>query len=165
MAKKKGDFVLIHRRITEWEWYKDGNTYRVFLHLIYRANWKPGRFRGIPIQRGQLVTSYPSLMYDLGLTLQEVRTAFLHLESTHEITREKIPEGLIITVKNYDRYQVINTQINTRSTHDQHTINTDRIKEQVSPSVIQEGNKESLFDSNEKTDDEWERMVDEDGII
>lgn len=38
---KKGNFVYIHRKIMDWEWYKDPNTFRVFLHLILRANWKP----------------------------------------------------------------------------------------------------------------------------
>lgn len=31
---KKGNFVYIHRKIMDWEWYKDPNTFRVFYTLF-----------------------------------------------------------------------------------------------------------------------------------
>lgn len=40
----KGNYIIIHRRIMDWEWYRNGNTFRVFMHCLLRANWKEGRF-------------------------------------------------------------------------------------------------------------------------
>lgn len=151
----------------KWEWYKDSNTFRVFLHLILRANWKPGKYKGRQILRGQTFTSYRSLSEELNLSTQEIRTAFAHLESTGEVTRKKYPDGLIITVKNYDRYQQSNTPsnttFNTLSTGEQHAINNDRrniknnkeLNKNAAPSESPKKEPAPL------TDEEWEAMSDE----
>lgn len=157
---KKGNFVYIHRKIMDWEWYKDPNTFRVFLHLILRANWKPARYKGRQIMRGQTFASYRTLGEELDLSVQELRTALDHLEATGEATRKQYPDGLIITVKNYDLYQPSNTLINTLSTDDQHAINNDRIKDNKLPKK----EKNIPSDSEEISDEEWGRMMD-DGTI
>jgi hypothetical protein len=33
-------WIKIHRSILEWEWYEDTNTFRLFMHLILKANHK-----------------------------------------------------------------------------------------------------------------------------
>ena len=33
-------WVKLFEKITEWEWYKDSNTARVFFHLLVKANYK-----------------------------------------------------------------------------------------------------------------------------
>ena len=30
-------WIKLHRKITEWEWYSDANTFRVFMHLLLTA--------------------------------------------------------------------------------------------------------------------------------
>ena len=30
-------WIKIHRKITEWEWYDDVNTFRLFMHLILKS--------------------------------------------------------------------------------------------------------------------------------
>ena len=52
-----GDYIIISRKIMEWEWYKDLNTKVLFLHMLIKANWKEGRFRGIDVPRGAFVSS------------------------------------------------------------------------------------------------------------
>ena len=122
----KGNYVKIYRNITKWAWYKNSNTKAVFLHCIIRANWKPGNFEGREIQRGQFVTSLKSMAAETGLTVDEVRTALKHLNFTQEITQEKIPQGLIITVKNWRQYQDVPTQIPTAIPQDSHRIPNNR---------------------------------------
>ena len=46
-------FILIHRKITNWEWYSDTNVFCAFLHCIFLANWEDKKWRGITIKRGQ----------------------------------------------------------------------------------------------------------------
>ena len=32
-------FVAFPRGLTDWEWYTDANTARVYFHLLLSANW------------------------------------------------------------------------------------------------------------------------------
>lgn len=115
---RKG-YVKIHRSITEWEWYNDANTVRVFLHLLFTANFVESEFKGEKIMPGQCVVSLDGLAKTLGLTKQQVRTTLCHLQSTREITQVKRPFGSIISIENWGRYQgnqhKNHTQINTES--------------------------------------------------
>ena len=83
----EGNFVKISRSLLYWGWYTNVNTKCLFLHCILNANWKPGDFQGIHCQRGQFISSIEKLSQQTGLTIQQVRTALKHLESTGEITR------------------------------------------------------------------------------
>lgn len=97
--------IKIDRRILEWEWYKDLNTCRLFFHLLLRANWKDGRFQGMEIPRGSLVTSYNNLAAETGLSVKNVRTALKHLETTEEVAVNRHPKFSVVTIKNYNLYQ------------------------------------------------------------
>jgi len=116
-------FILLYRQITEWEWYQNPNTFRVFLHVLLKANFTDGRFEGREVKRGQLITSLPKLSVQTKLTIQQVRTALKHLVSTGEITDEGNSQYRIITVVKYDDYQKDNRQNNSQSTDDQQTDN------------------------------------------
>lgn len=122
-------FILIHRKLLEWEWYPNKNDKLLWLHCLLKANWKDGRFMGIDVPRGSFVTSLNSLAKETGLTKQQIRTSLEHLKSTHEITHTTTSNYSIITINKYNEYQIDNTQINTQVTHEQHTSNTNRIKE------------------------------------
>lgn len=102
---KAGGFITLHRKMTEWEWYKDANTKALFLHLLLTANFADTRFLGKLIKRGQVVTSFPSLASETGLSIQNVRTALKHLISTGEVTDKSTRQYRIITVVKYDEYQ------------------------------------------------------------
>lgn len=117
-------FIKLHRKITEWEWYKNPNTFRVFLHCLLSANFTDGRFEGREIKRGQFVTSLPTLAKQTLLSIQQVRTALDHLKSTGEITDSSCTKYRIITVVKYDSYQCDNRQNNSQSTDNQQTSNS-----------------------------------------
>ena len=114
-----GGYVQLHRKIVEWEWYKNPNTFRVFLHLLLMANYVDGRFEGQEVKRGQLITSLPNLASETMLTVQQVRTALNHLKSTGEITDKIFPKYRMITVVKYGEYQQDNRQVNSQATGNQ----------------------------------------------
>ena len=118
-----GGHIKIDRRILEWEWYSDINTCRLFIHLLLKANWKDGRFQGTEVPRGSLVTSYNSLAKQTGLSVQNVRTAIKHLILTGEITSKQQAKFTVITVKNYDKYQLDNRVTNNLLTENQQASN------------------------------------------
>ena len=103
-------FIVINRKILNWEWYRDTNTLRLFIHCLLKANWKDGKFEGKVISRGSFVTSLAKLSEELStdkqvFTIRNVRTAIKHLETTGEITNESYSKFRIITINNYDKYQ------------------------------------------------------------
>ncbi len=54
-------FVAIPRGLTDWEWYSEPNTARLFIHLLLTANWSQKQWQGITIHPGELVTSQSQL--------------------------------------------------------------------------------------------------------
>ena len=105
------DYVKISRKILDWEWYTDTNTKVLFLHILLKANWKPGRFQGTEVPRGSLVTSQQNMAMETGLTIKNVRTALKHLENTGEVAVKRHPKFSVITVKNYNQYQSSGSQM------------------------------------------------------
>lgn len=104
----------------EWRWYQDANTFRIFVHMIMKANIRDHDFEGITIHRGELATSLPSLSNDLKISIQSCRTALNHLKSTGEVTCRKYPHYQVITIVNYELYQ---SSLTGRSTGGQQSTN------------------------------------------
>lgn len=98
-------YIKLHRKMLTWEWYTDANTFRVFMHCLFMANWKDARFKGYEIPRGSFVTSYPQLARQTKLSVKNVRTALEHLKTTGEVAVKTTSQFSIITVNNYCKYQ------------------------------------------------------------
>jgi len=116
-------FIKLHRKMLEWEWYRDTNTLCLFLHCLLIANWKDGRFMGIDIPRGSFVSSYPQLAQQTNMSIQNVRTAINHLKSTGELTVKSHAKFSVFTITNYCQYQDTNTQTNSQLTVSQQATN------------------------------------------
>lgn len=113
-------YIRLYRSFLTWEWYTDGITKDVFLHLILTANWEPKKWKGITVERGQRVYSRASLAREMRLSERNIRTALNHLISTGEVTNQTTPQYSIITIKNYDLYQQPTSEVtNDRPTTDQ----------------------------------------------
>lgn len=94
-------FVAIPRGLTDWEWYSEPNTARLFIHLLLTSNWQEKQWQGITIHPGELVTSRAKLAKQLRMSEQSVRTALMHLQSTNCITSKAGPRYSVITINNY----------------------------------------------------------------
>ena len=98
-------WVKFHRKIEEWEWYTDVNTFKLFFHLILKANHKDKTWKGVEIKRGQLLTGRKQLAKETGLSEQNIKTSIKHLKMTNEVTSKVTNKYSIITITNYDSYQ------------------------------------------------------------
>ena len=98
-------WIKMHRKIMEWEWYTDPNTARLFLHLILSANHKAGSYKGIDIDRGQLITGRNKLSERTGISVRSIRTCLSRLEDTGEISIKPTNKYSLITICNYETYQ------------------------------------------------------------
>lgn len=108
-------FVKLHRSILEWEWYTDHNTCFLFMHLILTANYKPTKFQGKEIPAGSKVTGLNALAGQIPLTISQIRTSLKKLEGTGEIAIKKTNKFSIITIANWEKYQVDDKQIANKS--------------------------------------------------
>lgn len=104
------DYIKLHRSMLGWEWYRNINTKVLFIHMLLKANWKDGKFEGKAIPRGSFVSSIQKLAEETDLTVREVRTGISHLKTTGEVTSKSCSKYTIFTVKNYDSYQISDTQ-------------------------------------------------------
>lgn len=115
-------FVKFDRKIANWRWYHDVNTFKLFFHLIITANYEPKPFENITVQRGQRIASYQSLAAETQMSVQNVRTALNHLISTGEVTRQSTSKYTVFTIVNYNMYQD-NQQTNQQTANKQLTSN------------------------------------------
>ena len=102
---EQSTFIKLDRNIERWRWFKNKNTLIVFLWLLLNANVADHEFEHEIIHRGQVATSLKNVGMTTGLTIREVRTAFLHLKSTGEVTSRSCNRYQVITIVNYDKYQ------------------------------------------------------------
>ena len=98
-------FIVIDRKIVEWEWYLDVNTFKLWLHCLIRANWKDGRFQGIDVPRGSFITSLEHLATETGLSVRNVRTSLEKLEKSGCLTRTSTNKFTVINVLKYREFQ------------------------------------------------------------
>jgi hypothetical protein len=136
-------FIKLHRRFLKWEWYNDINARILFLHCLLRANHEPTTWQGQEIKRGQFITSLSNLAKEVGLSVQQVRTALDKLKITHEITHETTRHNSIISINNWDKWQA------NQHTEQHQNNNRQEIKEEKN---IKEEEEQNAHEKNSSSD-------------
>lgn len=98
-------YVALHRKILDWEWFKDNNMFKLFVYLVLKANHEDQRWNGVVIKRGQLVTGRLKLSQETGISQRTLRTCINRLKSTSELSVKTTNKFSLITIVNYDLYQ------------------------------------------------------------
>lgn len=111
-------FIKLFRSILTWGWYKDTNTFRVFMHILLKAQYYPSEYKGEQIKAGECVFGRKAWSKELGLSEQQIRTAISHLQSTNEITIRATNRFSIISVVKWDFWQMQNGLSTNESTND-----------------------------------------------
>lgn len=144
-------YIYLRKKILDWQWYSDTPTRSVFIHCLLRASWKETEYKGIRYGRGQLIDSNATIAKDLGISIQNVKTAITHLKESGELTSLKIGRTRIITVVKYDLYQQANLSTNPILTSNQPQTNLELTlyKEIKEEKEVKEENKDL---SNDKSD-------------
>ena len=116
-------WIKLHRKLLDWEWMQEPNTFTLFIFLILSANHEDRKWKGIEIKRGQLIAGLKSLNERTKISIQSLRTSLSRLEETGEITKKSTSKYTVITINNYDTYQITDSEINKPSTNHQQAIN------------------------------------------
>lgn len=112
-------WVSIHRQIKKQFWYTKPFVVQLFVHLLLSCNRSKGykvQFFGEEkeLDSGQYWTTLKRLCAETGISVQSIRTALTQLLTTRTITNEKDPQGHIITILNWDKFQST-TRVVTRN--------------------------------------------------
>ena len=110
-------FVVLHRSLLNWGWHSDPATGWLFVNLILLASYAPSEWKGIPLDRGQLITGRKALAKQTGLSERQIRTALEHLKSTGEVTIKATNKYSLITIVNYRKFQDIPSEATSTSTN------------------------------------------------
>jgi hypothetical protein len=119
-------WIKLHRQITDWEWYDDHNTFRLFIHLLLKANHKERSYRGTTIEVGCIMTGRELLSKETGLSVQQIRTCLERLKLTNEITIKSDKQGTIIQVVKYKDYQVLTNESTTNQPTSNQQVTTNK---------------------------------------
>ncbi|WP_269684801.1 hypothetical protein [Flavobacterium lacustre] len=96
-------FVKLFRSILDWEWYDHPDVFRIYIHLLIKANYAPAKWRGIEIFEGEHITSISKLSKELLMTEFKVResllklknTSYIEVTSTNKFTRLKLLKSAV----------------------------------------------------------------------
>lgn len=116
-------WIKIYDKFLGWEWFGKAEMVQLFLYLLLRAKHKDDSWQGIPVLKGQVITTNAAIRRDLGLSAQTVRTCLKRLIKTGEITYKSTNRYVVITICKYESYQCQESQINEQSTIKQRAIN------------------------------------------
>lgn len=110
-------YIKVFRQMLKWGWYGDTNTFRVFMHILLRANYEPSEYLGHTIGAGSCVFGRKKWAKELGLSERQVRTAISHLQATNEIAIKTTNKFSIITVVKWEFWQIEEGGTTTKSTN------------------------------------------------
>jgi hypothetical protein len=102
-------FIILYRKLIDWEWYDHIPTKVLFIHLLLKANHTTKLWRGNEIKRGQYLTSLNTLSQETGLSVKQIRASLNNLEKTGEVGKQTTSLNTLLSIIKYDDYQTKGT--------------------------------------------------------
>ena len=150
-------YIKLHRRILDWEWYKDSNTKNIFIHLLLNACYDDCRFMGQSVSKGEYITSLSRISRDLNIPVRQVRTSIKRLVQTGEIDTQTTNKYTKVTICNYESYQVEERKTRAKKTSKRQT--NDTPKTSINKNIIKKENKNNIFYKQCLSDLSWAEVV------
>jgi biotin operon repressor len=168
-VKADNGFIVLHRKLLDWEWTDDCKVFSVFIHILLLASFRDAKWHGEKLNVGDVVLSMGSLAVKTGLSRQEVRTAIEKLKSTGELTSKATNRYTVLTVVNYSKYQQNGKTATNNSTNKQPTSNQQATNKQPHLNNVNNVNnvnntrerakKVNYADNVSMTDDEYGKLL------
>lgn len=133
-----GGWIKLYRKFLEWEWFTDSKMVQLFVYLLLSASIEQRKWKGIVLERGQLVTTYPELSKKTKQSTQNLRTALQRLEESQIISRQVTNKYTLITICNFDSYQA-KEEADQQAGNRQVTGNQQTTNSQTTGTIAKEG--------------------------
>lgn len=138
-------FIKINKKITEWRWWHNNTARGLWLYLLVIANWKDTyNGQGIVIKRGQICRSLRTMAEDTELTVKTIRYWLTKFEEGGEISIDRAHHYNVISIVNYDKYQLVPSSKGTPS-------NTQSITPGNTPSITVRKNIKNIKNINKES--------------
>lgn len=105
-------WIKSYRKSLKWEWFSEPFTAHFFQYCLLRASYQETKWKGIVLHPGQFIFGRKKASKDTGISERSIRTAISRLKSTNELTIKSTNKYSIITVCNWESYQVSENEIN-----------------------------------------------------
>ena len=145
-------YLKLFRKMLTWEWYGDTNTFRVFMHILLKAQYKPAYYKGVYIDSGECVFGRKAWAKELGMSEQSLRTALAHLKSTNEITMLSTNKFSVIHVVKWKFWQIQDGLATNEPTND-HASNQPTTNQQLTTSKESKKVRIYSINNNRRTQD------------
>ena len=127
MADEKG-WIKIHRSIFRNPWMLRPNVLAVWMYILGRVKWRPTDvvFEGkrITLQPGQGLFKLREIAADLRISRGTLFRVIDVLKTETQIETQTSPRNTVITVVNWEKYQLAGTQNGTQAGHKRDTNGT-----------------------------------------
>lgn len=124
MPSKNG-FITVWRDIQKQPWYKSPEHVAIFLHILTSATHQARTvdYKGVPVSLlpGQFITTYKKLAETFGIEseskVRRIINKFINLGQVSKLNLKKSRTdiGLILTIRNWEKWQKSDTQSDTPS--------------------------------------------------
>lgn len=105
-------WVKLYRSMTSCKTASRGlNFFGAMAWLVVKANYEESWYNGDKIGRGQLFVGLKYLSKEWKVGIQSVRTILLNLNADGFLTSKSTNKGTILTICNYDTYQMVDADI------------------------------------------------------
>ena len=110
------EHIVISRELVDDElsWAKP-EIVLFFLHLVFLASKEDEIVNGTELKRGQIVTSRRELSRKTGLSEQIIRAYLKLLSLTHRLTCKSTRNFTVITICDYDNYDIVSNPLNPQT--------------------------------------------------
>lgn len=98
-------WIKVFRKLRDWQWYSDSHMVHLFIHLLLEANHEPKKWKGINIEKGQLIFGRKAASETLGISEKSIRTCMERLKSTNEVAIQSTNRFSLVTIVNWEDYQ------------------------------------------------------------
>lgn len=98
-------WVKMYRKLLDWEWYSDSKMVHLFIHMMLKANHKPGKWKGHLIESGQFISGRKMLSAETGISERSVRTCLDRLKESDVVTIKTTSKFSLFEINNWDMYQ------------------------------------------------------------
>lgn len=116
--------IKLDQNILQWRWATDVATFRLWIHLLLKANEEDGYFMYEEIKMGQCVIGRKNIAEETGLSEQQIRTSLKKLEHSGEILIKSTNRYSVVTIVNYNEFSCkTNESTNKQPTSNQQATN------------------------------------------
>ena len=135
-------WIKLHRRILEWEWWDDPVMVKVWLRLLFDANYESKKWKGITVERGQLIFGRMEYAEKCCISERQIRTAMERLKTTGEVTIKTTNKYSLVTLTKYDLYNPIDDETSSKTTSQTTSQRPTNDQQTTTPKEIKKDKKE-----------------------